>query len=222
MCGAPTAIVSPIAMCSNAIPCAMGTLTSNCTQLKPPLTCAAGLAPAYIGINSVASGGTCAPTLQAPMVQPASWGAHVVGCSFAPVPVSCGSGGTCAPNPSGPNPLKLCIYQDGDKICPAPYAQQKIVIYSGFTDSRSCSACGCGVPQAKCAGGMVTISPNMGCTQGVPNTVPTDCVDDGISPTNPYYAQVTVAPTATGMCQAFGGSSFGSATPTGPTTVCCM
>jgi hypothetical protein len=117
------------------------------------------------------------------------------------------------------SPFSLCIYQVGDVACPSTGYTQKSLVYTGFTDDRGCSACGCD-PTA-CTGGNVTVSPNATCGGGVPNAVPVACRFDGIPPTFPYSAQITTAPTA-GTCNPTGGQPGGAAVPTGATTVCCL
>jgi hypothetical protein len=117
-----------------------------------------------------------------------------------------------------------CIYQDGDVACPmGPYAQ-KTLLYTGFADSRSCSACACGAPSGGTCAGLVRLFDyegiEDGCSEAGP-ILPADgtCVATGAEITG-YILELDGAPVG-GSCAASGGNPSGTVTGTNPITVCC-
>ncbi len=227
-CGAPTDVVceEPTASvwngqsCGNLASCATGTLTSKCSQLptSSPTSCVAAAAGVYLAVSAQATGGSCAPSPAPPPPAPPTWGGHAAGCPLDTGLTSC-TGGVCTAVPSS---AQLCISQLGAQTCPTAYPKSTSV-YTGYTDTRGCSPCTCGTPEAQCTGGTATFSAAADCTAGETIAVPLTCTLEGLLGATQYYGVLTTPPTPSGgQCAPSTSSAIGSATPTGLTTVCCM
>jgi hypothetical protein len=212
-------------MCGNIAACGTATATSTCTQIA--LSCAVTTGPLLREITAnpqVGQGASCAPSTEVPSVPPATWSENAEGCGFTGTLTSCGSREVCVPSPS--SPFKLCVYQTGSLggTCPSPYdaTSAPVVFDTGIADSRSCTDCRCGDVTGSCTGGDVMLSPNLTCTGGITSPLPATCAVDGINGNLPLYTELTTPPTPGGTCSASGGQPSGTATGTGPVSVCCM
>ncbi len=223
-CGTPIATVWSSQSCNNAPPCAKGPLTANCSLLKVAATCATGASSLYISVSADATGGSCVPTPQTAMVTPAKWATSFLVCAPEGNPAPCSGGGVCAPAPGPTSSFKLCISQPGDMACPAGPYITKTLINTNFTDTRGCSACACGEPQATCTGGQAMFAADGNCSQGgAGEPVPLTCGSASIPSSSAYYARLTMTPTPmNAMCPESGGLPIGTATATEPMTICCM
>jgi hypothetical protein len=174
----------------------------------------------------VGLGASCAPSTEMPQVPPATWSQNAEGCGFTGQLSSCGSAEVCVPHAS--SPFKLCVYKTGASsggTCPSPYdaTSAPVVFDTGIADSRSCTDCRCGDVTGACSGGDVELSPNSTtCTGGITSPLPASCNIDGINGNLPLYAELTTPPTPSGTCNPSGGQPSGTATGTGPVSVCCM
>ena len=87
----------------------------------------------------VATNGSCTPHGTA-KVSTATWGSSRKFCSAGSIGGGCSPGYVCVPK-AVPN---HCVMALGAKACPAGYTKDASAWYTGFTDTRSCSACSCG------------------------------------------------------------------------------
>jgi hypothetical protein len=158
-------------------------------------------------------------------IPPATWGSNSVGCLAVDKGKGCGGAATKACSPPLPAGFdKLCIFRAGDQSCPGGFPQ-KLAFFGNFTDTRSCSACGCGNPiptpactavseafaTADCSGLSLDATNNGGCVSG-----------GGLAAGSFRLKSITPnVPTAT--CVPSGGAPTGSAAPDPATaiTVCC-
>lgn len=77
-------------------------------------------------------------------IDPPSFPAFYRLCAAQPDPSSCPEGESCFAfdqSQEAPREPKACIYKEGEAECPSQYAQERLVLYGGFKDERSCSAC---------------------------------------------------------------------------------
>jgi hypothetical protein len=162
------------------------------------------------------------PTTSVPMY---SWQTTARGCDYSgPNDTGgCTGGDLCIAKPSSPFGTVACIYQAGDVPCPQGPYTVKQTYYRSVADSRGCTPCTCGAPTGvSCAlsGSLSTYS-----TFGNPcsNVIATAQADGSCVMTHGgvgIQGLVTATPSG-GSCAAASVSPTGSATPTGPTTVCC-
>ncbi len=87
----------------------------------------------------VASNGACTPHGTA-KPSAAAWGKSRKFCSAGSVGAGCSPGYVCVPR-AAPN---YCVMALGAKSCPAGYTRDPGPWYTGFSDTRTCSACRCG------------------------------------------------------------------------------
>lgn len=173
------------------------------------------------GARFTVAGGTCSPVATgSAQAEDYSWQTAMVACSPEDdLPRTCGGGLSCAP--LEPSPFAaLCIARTGLHDCPSAYPGRSLY-YRDADDTRSCSACECGV--AECDGSFELYA-DVEC-----NTTPTEVaglVDNcslfapgpnqgGGFTTGGIYRGGSVE------CVASGGESTGRVTATDPVTVCC-
>ncbi|HTQ48234.1 MAG TPA: hypothetical protein VMI75_36005 [Polyangiaceae bacterium] len=201
--------------------CATSTLTPNvCQTLDERSQCATAvtLDMSLLAGTSVMGSCTAAPMRDVP---PYSWGIQARGCvsTVAAAQVDCGSGKICAPAPEPGFAQKLCISHAGDVACPGNGYGVKHLYYTSVDDTRTCSDCTCGMPTGgSCSFSVVGYSSSdQSCTGNAVTYLPgTKCA--GVQ--QPGDFRLTLAPT-NGSCTASTSSASGTATPTGPVTVCC-
>jgi hypothetical protein len=171
-----------------------------------------------IGASPQAQGGSCAPPQASAVVPKPAWGLLARACEsvVAPVQNGCGAGQVCAPAPAAPMQPRLCVFMAGDVACPAGGYSVKRTVYAGLHDTRACSPCSCDAP----TGVPCTATLQEGCGQTGPvNHLPTAC--GGLSDPGSVMLLATLVASG-GSCSPAGGVPAGSATPSSPTTVCCM
>jgi Divergent InlB B-repeat domain len=135
-------------------------------------------------------------------------------CASPRVLAGCGAGSVCAPPSAAPFEQKLCIYRQGSFACPAGFSAPA-TYYTGYTDTRVCSAC-------SCTGGCGTLSGTWysGTTcDGAPREtstigLPAACNDFVVSVGSARFS-------SSNTCSASGGQVSGSVTAANPVTVCC-
>ena len=170
--------------------------------------------------SSVLIDGGCPPT-PSQAVMPYSWGLTSRACvsSLAPGQADCTAGSVCAPEPAAPFGTALCISQSGNVPCPTTGYTALQVFYGGVDDRRTCSTCICSPTNGSSCSATVSVSTstNGTCsTNTVEYVAPVSC--EPVQQPGDYR----VAVTPSGGCTASTVSAIGAATPTGPTTFCCL
>jgi hypothetical protein len=165
-------------------------------------------------------GGRCTPSGGTAALGAAGWGTTAHAC--APrglVQGGCGNAQVCAPRPTTPFEGRLCVFAPGSLPCPPGYDHDRRIYFSGYSDTRTCSACNCGDPAGVTCGGRVQLYMDQSCPDSDAVTVAlnTTCFDAG-----KYTQAAKYLPSISGgACPRSGGDPVGSCQPTIPTTVCC-
>lgn len=236
-CGLPSALTA------NAAICGMMKATTPHTPFDPPTGWDGGCAADV----SIAAGKLCngAPCVESVTIAPLV--VNETGCAVAqpPLPVDPPTWGTfaraCQGSTSGtcadlllcaaaPAPgFRRCVAQAGVVDCsasgPTPYTEPHVFDH-GVEDMRSCSPCSCGQPAGSTCTAEIAIFGNGACTgdAGYVVTVGSDasaCVDTlAGAPLGSKSATPSVY--AAGACPPSGGLPVGDASPTAPTTFCCI
>ncbi len=208
-CGAPTVAIYTGSSCGTTS-CYSATI-STCTTM----TCNTGTSAKVTAPAPVGGACTATPTKTVP---PATWTRTGRACQTSDVTTGCAGSSVCVPLPQAPFASTVCILQAGDVACPPGEYSQKFLYYDGVTDTRDCSTCGC--TMGTCSGGVVTIWDATGCS-GSKITINADgqCHNtNGVT----TIAAVLSTPATNTSCSSSGGSPTGNATPSGPTTICCV
>ncbi len=131
-----------------------------------------------------------------------------------PPPSSCGAGSACA---TAPAPFAACIAQDGDVACPTGW-EKKTAAAKSVTDGRTCTGCGCSVPNGPACSYDVKSYKNNACTTLVSTT--TVAMGNTCTPwtTDSFY---TATAKVTATCTPKSGTAAGATTVTGLETICC-
>ena len=169
-------------------------------------------ASAYVTTN-----GPCTPHGTA-KVTPSAWGASRKFCSADSVGGGCSPGYVCVPK-AVPN---HCVMALGTKACPAGYTQDPAAWYTGFTDTRTCSACSCGTQTpGSCTPMQVAFyfGTSTTCTAGINHGLQSNANACDFNATD-GSAGFTGTPTAP-ICPPVSALS-GALTPTGAQTLCCF
>jgi hypothetical protein len=216
--------IAPDGTCATAAFCADLTLAAdNCTTVDVPPMCA-GLKPLTTEMTAGATtpiGGTCT-AMPSEVLMPYSWGVNARACvsSLTPARVDCAAGSICAPEPVTPFGSMLCVSQTGTATCPTSGYTTPMTFYGGVDDGRTCTGCSCGaVAGAECSGS-VTVSPstNAMCTGNADiYLLPFSC--DAVQ--QPADFRLTTSASG-GTCSSSAVTAAGAATPTMPTTFCCL
>lgn len=190
--------------------------------------------------NLVAAGGTCTSSSQGTMVKPTAKYTKSVRACGDPTgdPGGCGASNVCVPTAPSGFAQKICIFKAGDVTCPSSAWGKEAVFYTAApTDTRTCSACGCGTPTGGCTGATLELYTDSACLQ----EKDTLAVAEMSGCTN---IKADSSPVASPGCQGNGGDSrsmklvggsgsgatcpktggtvTGSADPAGPVTFCCL
>lgn len=237
-CGLPKTITASPADCGDTSPYQ--------TVLEAPADWDGGcISPATIPAGALCGGTPCvnALTIPLPAVQeegcapmqaaapqdPAapSWSLFGRACATGAVGQCGTTGETCGPaNAQG---FLHCVYHDGDVACPSvsPYTD-RLVFYQGIEDTRGCSACGCGSPEGSDCSAKLSVCKDAVCADCFEQTL-IDSADPsgskchevklGVALGSMTIDSVTYTP---GQCQPSGGEATGSATPSLPSTFCCL
>jgi hypothetical protein len=173
-----------------------------------------------------------------------TWESSALVCSYvgrADSPGGCAATDLCVQAPGGSFPAKPCVVSTADPpptACPADYAATgPTTFYSDHTDNRSCAPCLCaGAPAGGACNGTVDLygDSDGGCA-GAANsyTLTTDggcaCYGKsgcsagiGLLYVNPGYVKGSFTVTAGTCAPPTQPAPTGSASPTGPITICCM
>src|SRR5262249_19713274 len=150
-------------------------------------------------------------------VTPATWNLVAQGCMQTTTPAqgTCSTDELCAPMPD-PG-YHICIVSNFNVPCPVGAYSTKRTVFQGRSDLRDCTACTCSAVTATCNGSL-TLYDRPNCS-GSQQSLPSSCTN---LPTVPLFIAMFTASSPTGAsCQA-ATSPIGSATPTQPTTFCCI
>jgi len=183
---------------------------------------------ASLTIQPLSRNEACPQGPPSPLGQPpATWQTMLMTCRDWPGGV-CAPGSICiAPTPAVSG-FRVCIGQMGEASCSgpdfAPYTEQHVV-YTGFTDTRSCT-CTCGAVAGSSCSSTVSVYDDAACgdSPGVVEEVtsPGANVCQNVAPGMAIGSISATTPVYTpGMCVA-SGEPVGAAVPTGPTTFCCI
>jgi hypothetical protein len=187
------------------------TATASCLASTFDTTTEARVS-AYVTTN-----GPCTPHGTAKVTPPA-WGASRKFCSAGSVGGGCSPGYVCVPK-AAPN---HCVMALGSKACPAGYTKDPAAWYTGFTDTRSCGACGCGTQTpGSCTPLQVAFyyGASTTCTAGINHSLQSNTNGCNFNATD-GSAGFSGTPTAP-VCPAVSAQS-GALTPTGAQSLCCF
>lgn len=151
-------------------------------------------------------------------IPPATWSSTHALCDGASEGGSCTtSGERCLPGNGG----ALCIYHADDMECPSGYAQ-KLTYYSGVDDTRDCpTSCPCTGSGSVTCESILNSFASTDCTGG---TIDQATVVSGSNVECVVGATVkagALTPKLLGACTNEPAAPMGTASPTGPITVCC-
>ena len=179
-------------------------------------------------IKMTENGCVSGPTVPAKVIS-LRWDTFARGCDvgslMGPVDRS-----ACLSEEQIPPGFALCIFRDGESDCPTDPGNiftERHIFYEGVEDMRQCSACTCGAPAGSACAATISIYGNdLTCNGPTFAQIP-------ISSTKPACLDITLpgqalgsksaGPTTylPGTCPPEGGVASGSATPIGPSTLCC-
>ncbi len=134
------------------------------------------------------------------------------------------------PRPTLPFYDTVCIHRSGNQSCPSGPYSDKLLYYQGANDTRGCINCGCLDPVGTtCVGTLKLYTDTMCTVDEVTLTSVSQCAPlspDPTPPPPPYMSLRSVrydgVPSGAGSCSSVPGSSFGSASPSDPVTICCV
>jgi hypothetical protein len=137
---------------------------------------------------------------------------------------ACAGGFFCAPPQVAG--FEVCVALDGDEECVGSTYTEKHLAFLGVDDTRSCSPCTCGAPSGGKCTATISVYANGACASDevygltIDSTMPEWCFD---VTTGPLLSKSASPPTYdAGPCPPSGGAPTGTATPTSPTTFCCI
>jgi hypothetical protein len=164
--------------------------------------------------------GQCPPSGGVETVPPASFDETAVLCggSFTGGD-SCAITSLCVPLPPPPFESKICVYRNANVPCPAPYTELVNDYFETISDSRGCTSCSCGAPQAGCSGTSRLYSDSScnALVESVPNN--NSCEATTATASVRYFPN---AISGNGACSDSGGDPTGSAAGSGNVRVCCL
>jgi hypothetical protein len=192
--------------------------------------CTTGTGPCNVSVSVTqlqVSGGSCTASTQSPNIPPVTWGTAGKGCGGPTPGTGCSSSSeVCLPIPASPFHPGVCIMQTGMVSCPPGQFSEQHIFFSDKMDSRSCSSCSCGSPTGDCSATVTVYSAtNQTCTGLLATLKPTTTAGDCKNLTgNPTVSgrEATFSTVSNGSCPASGGQAMGTATPSSPTTFCCI
>jgi len=171
---------------------------------------------AHVSNPAPTNAGSCSANTNNNLPTP-SWMTVAKSCDGAVTTTDgCGAGEICAPQVFAPL-QQACIAQAGDQACPGAFYSEKHVVFTGFSDTRSCSACGCGAANSSCGGVVNFTSTSCMILLDVVNAGSCGDKNGGNTVTGAIYS-----PTPSGTCSPTGGTLAGFASATSPVTFCCQ
>ncbi|MEM6992833.1 MAG: hypothetical protein AAF721_20125 [Myxococcota bacterium] len=168
-------------------------------------------------------GGACLASA-AHHVPEATWGTEVRLCGGGELAGACpGVSQTCV---ATPNAGALCVYRGGEFDCSdaGEFSVASGVAFSGFEDTRACSACTCSAPQGQCHLSSIRLydgggCPGFGLVEQVGVNGPVACFDADAPAT--HYRIDGLDPGPGVACTPSPMVVDGALTATDPVTVCC-
>jgi hypothetical protein len=219
--------------CATVIPASDGSCTAVASN-----SCGSGGSFTMGASPPTPTGGSCSANAGSVSVPPVSWTTSARVCSYTGAtdgPGGCAdTGDLCVLSPTGSYGSTLCVYSMADPAptsCPVGYTRTgPLVFYAADADTRGCGGCACaGAPSGGSCSGTVDLygtSAN-GCS-GTPVTYTVgaacQCYGCGGQPSltaMPGYVKGSYAITAGTCAVTAQPTPTGTATPTGPTTLCC-
>ena len=155
----------------------------------------------------------CTPS-GTPIIPTPTWGSRGTFCATATIGGGCGAGKVCVP--AGPSST-VCQLFDGVKTtCPAA-VPSRAPWYTGVSSGITCGPCSCGSPiGATCDNAEISFGNDGTCSGlGTVGSKSRACFGGGVSKPGVQFVGAISAP-----CQAMS-TVGGTATPTGPKTLCC-
>ncbi|MDQ2642545.1 MAG: hypothetical protein M3020_01925, partial [Myxococcota bacterium] len=148
------------------------------------------------------------------------------GCALEPVEApGCERGSACLPEPTLPFRDAICVFRVGDHDCPAAYPELR-TYYTGLSDDRTCSSCGCRAP-TECSGTLLAYN-SQACTIDEPDfssqPIPLGAMGScrRVADFSVLALELTDVEYAGGCEPIAPVSTQGSVSAEGPITVCCL
>jgi hypothetical protein len=132
----------------------------------------------------------------------------------------------CAPASGGvEGGFRHCVFQDGEHDeCPSGYPD-RMIFYRNIHNDLTCTPCTCGPPQGAGCEVSISVYSDTACTALLAtnnNPGVTPLCRDNLQPGDLRSMSATWLTNDPGTCEPAGGDSIGTATPTDPSTFCCM
>jgi hypothetical protein len=140
-------------------------------------------------------------------------------CTPAVFAANCGAGQVCFENPPAGAVPRYCVASETAGPCPIEYPHERATIYTGVSDTRGCTECGCDLSGLSCE---VSVTNYMaeGCPAGTGFTSPITAGQcTGMSNWESIQLQASVP--ATMQCNPVGGQPTGELSLTNETKICC-
>ncbi|MBL4632927.1 MAG: hypothetical protein JKY56_03595 [Kofleriaceae bacterium] len=186
-----------------------------CTAISPSVS-SKNLMTRWVGR---VTGGSCSPGELTQNFDEPSFESQIRLCTAEAVEGECDDSNVCAPKPRDGFSQNMCIFQEGTHECPVDSMYtERVVIYDGTQDQRSCGSCDCSVPYGRDCGQVDLYSDDSTCGNPLPaNTSP--CSEDAL-----LSGRAKFTKSASKACSPVEESPdvVGSVTATGATTVCCV
>ncbi len=150
---------------------------------------------------------------------PAMWAEEIRACPAGPAGGGCAGDRICVPRSPGNFSPEICITHSGGADCPSGWTDVDVQAYSGGTDNRMCTACGCDTATVDCTDGSYTVYDGDNC--GANSTsLGTSCQDLSFYVDNNTFSLQPVPGTPEGgTCTQ--PQPSGQVDPTGDTRICC-
>jgi hypothetical protein len=167
------------------------------------------------------SGSTCAPR-SISTIDEASWKETLTACASNAPPRVCGPEVLCVDaRPAAAFNLGLCIYQEGDALCPTGY-ERRMLRYRSFIDERSCSDCTCGTPKGECQPHIELTGDSPLCVKEVTLDAVGECLPFTVAASaQSILYQYVGEPLRDDVCPASKPKAVGRLQAIEPVTVCC-
>ncbi len=215
-----------------------GTAVATGNACTPVTGASTGSQESFVATSATPSGGKCTATTSK-TVSAIAWSKLARTCTYTGrlnSPGGCAAG-QCVAAPSS-NFTSLCVYSTVNPpptSCPAGYTKTApMVFYAGQpTDTRDCGPCSCGTPSGGSCAGTIALYGDLsssctGATVSYPVGAPCSCYGQagcplGVNPlpNKPAFVQANYKVTPGTCATPIQPQPVGTATPTGPTTLCC-
>jgi hypothetical protein len=167
--------------------------------------------------NANVASASCAPQPVEDIPEP-TFANQIRACENSATLPACsaeGTPGVCSPPAT--IDYRVCIYNDGESSCPAPY-EERILAYDGVDDTRDCTTCACGTVEGSCEG---TLNFASACS-GLPILYDSISVHGckNLSAGSASVATLSLEPG--GSCTPTQSVATGDATPSGAVSFCCL